>query len=222
MIGNASNNILSGGDGDDELNGGGGNNDRLIGGSGNDNYIIESSGITIVENANEGIDTVKSYASYTMAAHIENLVLLWEAKTAKGNDLDNRIIGNGLDNTLAGGIGNDYLDGGIGVDKLQGGVGNDTYVIDHLNDAITERASEGIDTVHSKISFELISNVENLILIGTDHINATGNSLVNNIKGNSGNNILNAGAGNDLLDGLEGNDQFIGGLGSDTVIYSMY
>ncbi|MBP6190248.1 MAG: calcium-binding protein [Acinetobacter sp.] len=221
LTGNASNNILSGGDGDDELYGGGGTKDQLIGGQGNDTYLIDNAGTKIIENANEGIDTVKSYASYTMAANIENLILLWEAKTAKGNDLDNRIIGNDLDNTLAGGLGNDYLDGGTGIDKLQGGAGNDTYIVDHIADNTVEASNDGIDTIHSTVSFTLLKNTENLTLLGAESINATGNTLNNILIGNSGVNILNGGAGNDILDGRGGDDQLTGGSGADTVIYQI-
>ncbi|MCJ8161995.1 hypothetical protein MKI85_10555 [Acinetobacter sp. A7.4] len=220
LIGNGANNNLYGGAGDDTFYSGGGSKVQMVGGLGNDIYYMES-GVTITENSNEGIDIVYSSTSYTLGVNIENLVLTGSAATGKGNTLDNRIIGNYINNTLTGGDGNDYLDGGTGSDKLQGGTGNDIYIVDNIGDSITERSGEGMDTVQSSVSFELGNYVENLTLLESENINATGNSLSNVLIGNSGQNVLNGGAGDDQLNGKEGNDQLIGGTGSDTAIYSL-
>lgn len=221
IIGNSAVNTLTGGAGDDYLDGGAGN-DKLLGGTGNDTYVIDSTGDTVTENANEGIDTVRSSVAYTLGNNIENLTLTGTtAISGTGNTLNNTIIGNSAVNTLTGGAGDDYLDGGAGNDKLLGGAGNDTYVVDSANDVITENANEGTDTVLSSVTLTLGSNLENLTLSGSAAINATGNTLNNILTGNSGVNVLNGGAGNDSLDGQAGNDQFTGGTGSDTVIYQL-
>lgn len=57
------------------------------------------------------------------------------------------------------------------------------------------------------LSFVNISNLENLILTGSESINGTGNELNNVITGNSGNNEI---------DGASGIDTLVGGLGDDT------
>ena len=97
-----------------------------------------------------------------------------------------------------------------------GGAGNDTYVVENPNSVVNETGGDGTDTVLSWVSFSLadpvhaVGAIENLKLIGSSSINATGNGLDNVITGNSGNNTLIGGAGADTLDG---------GGGSDTASY---
>lgn len=116
--------------------------------------------------------------------------------------------------SLSGGGGNDTLDGGAGVDTLAGGSGNDTYRVDTTGDRIVEAVDGGTDTVETTVSFTLnraiTANVENLVLLGSDNINGTGNALANRITGNSGNNVI---------EGMGGDDTLIGGFGNDFVSF---
>lgn len=83
-------------------------------------------------------------------------------------------------NVLTGNTGNNILNGGVGADTLIGGKGNDTYYVDHVSDKIVEYKNEGLDTVYSSVSYSIGSAfVDNMILTGTAHINATGNSVNN-------------------------------------------
>ncbi len=104
---------------------------------------------------------------------------------------------------------------GIGT-RLVGGTGNDTYVVDSTDDAITENASAGADTVRSSIAWTLGSNLENVVLTGTANINGIGNTLANELYGNSGNNVLTGNGGSDTLNGGAGTDTLVGGAGNDT------
>jgi Ca2+-binding RTX toxin-like protein len=58
--------------------------------------------------------------------------------------------------------------------------------------------------------------VENLTLLGTSTLSATGNTLDNVLTGNSGANTLTGGAGADTLIGGAGADSLVGGAGNDT------
>lgn len=191
--------ILRGADGADTLDGGAGNDD-MQGGAGDDVYVVNAAGDTAIDTLSGGTDTVRAYASHTLGAYIENLVLLAGA-AGTGNNLSNTITGNAAANTL---------DGGEGVDVLMGGLGDDTYIVDHTIEHVIEEAGGGTDTVRSSDTYWLFvdaANVENLTLTGSEDINGYGNALVNVITGNSGNNQLN---------GQGGVDTLIGGLGSDT------
>ena len=216
LLGNSAANTLSGGAGNDTLNGGLGA-DTLIGGMGDDNYVVDNVADTIVENMNEGVDSVSSTVSYALGDNLENLTLTGSAAVnATGNSLNNVLMGNAGANVLDGGVGNDTLNGGAGADTLLGGLGDDFYIVDNVGDVVTENAGDGLDTVSASIAYTLTANVENLALTGTGNLAGTGNSLNNRLTGNAGANTLNAGAGNDYLDGQAGNDTLVGGAGNDT------
>jgi Ca2+-binding RTX toxin-like protein len=190
----------------------------LVGGLGNDTYVV-GTGDTVVENLNEGTDTVQSSITYTLSPNLENLTLTGSsAIDGTGNELNNSITGNSASNILTGGLGNDTLNGSTGADTLIGGLGNDTYVVDNAGDVVTEALNEGTDTVQTSITYTLSSNVENLTLTGSSAINGTGNELDNVLTGNSGANTLTGGIGNDTLSGGTGADTLIGGLGNDTYV----
>ena len=209
LTGNSAINTLTGLAGNDWLDGGAGA-DKLIGGLGDDTYVVDNTGDTITENANEGIDTVRSILTWTLGANLENLVLVGAAAiNGTGNTLNNVLTGNAASNTL---------NGGTGTDTLLGGSGNDTYVVDNVGDVVTENASEGIDLVQSSATYTLSANVENLTLTGTTAISGTGNALDNVLTGNTANNTLTGGAGNDTINGGGGVDTMIGGTGNDTYV----
>ncbi len=205
--GNSQSNFLEGKSGNDILDGGAGI-DTMIGGIGDDIYYIDNSEDIIVEEVNEGIDTVISTYDYELAdKNLENLTLIDDAITGTGNDLDNILVGNRQNN---------ILNGGKGIDIMIGGNGDDVYYVDDIKDKVIEKADEGVDTIISTDNYDLTNtNVENLIL--TDNaITGIGNILNNSLKGNDQNNTLEGKSGNDILDGGKGIDIMIGGAGDDT------
>lgn len=242
LKGNGATNTLIGLDGDDYLDDGGGGGDRMVGGIGNDTYVITDGRSRIVENANEGIDTViiragYASASYSLGSHLENLIIESTYPVVSGNSLNNTITGNLGANTISGGggndvifgmagndkittgSGNDTIDGGEGADTMDGGNGNNVFVVDNVGDVVI--GGSGIDLVLSGVSYTASSRVENLTLTGSDNIHATGNALANALTGNSGNNTLIGLAGNDTLDGGDGNDWLSGGAGADILTGGM-
>ena len=181
ITGNAGNNTIDGGAGAD----------NMAGGAGDDSYLVDNTSDLVLEAASEGMDTLQSSITYTLAKNVENLVLI-----GTGNI-------NGIGNTL-----NNILTGNSGSNILRGGAGYDTYEIG-TGDTVIENPDAGTDTVQSSASYTLFTtNVEDLILTGTSTINATGNALDNNLTGNSAANIIIGGAGADVLAGLGGADTF--------------
>ena len=172
--GNTGTNILIGNVGANRLDGAAGA-DTMKGGAGDDTYIVDNVGDTIVENLNEGADTVISTVDYTLSANVENVTIpsgvggSWMMRVV-GNDLNNVITGNQYSNELIGLGGNDILDAGVhqsafgGIDTLAGGTGSDTYLVVNTRSRVIEQPDEGVDVVYTTASFALGANVENIFL----------------------------------------------------------
>jgi trimeric autotransporter adhesin len=206
--GNSQANELHGNSGNNLLDGRGGA-DTMFGGAGNDAYFVDDAGDVVIENANEGNDTVFSTAHLRLSANVENLVL------QGGADL--QAYGNSLNNLLQGNSGNNILDGDVGADVMLGGAGNDVYFVDNAGDLLIENANEGNDTVFSTAHFQLSANVETLVLQGNADLQGYGNSQANELHGNSGNNLLDGRGGADTMFGGAGNDAYFVDDGGDLV-----
>lgn len=176
LNGNGGNDTLIGGDGNDILNGNLGT-DILKGGAGDDTYFVNTRNDSVNEVLNQGIDTVKSTTTYTLTAHVENLILMETAKNGTGNAKANSLIGNDAANILnglaendilKGGLGNDVLIGGTGKDILTGGLGKDIFrlldklAVDTLTDfkAIddTIQLDGGIKSAFNKLSLGALAS----------------------------------------------------------------
>jgi hypothetical protein len=116
-----------------------------------------------------------------------------------------------------GGDGNDRLVGTGRADAFTGGRGDDTFIVNHVGDTVTEQADEGRDTVRAAVSFALSDHLETLVLTGAGVIDGTGNDRGNRIVGNEANNRLSGLGGRDRLDGQGGDDTLTGGTGNDTL-----
>ncbi len=244
LIGSDGNDFLSGGAGNDAIRDYGSGNDTLAGGTGDDHYSIVSAGDLVVENSNEGTDTVQTQVDYVLGANVENLILNFGAN-GTGNELNNLIQdGTGANNVIMGmggndtiyagsgddfidgGDGNDFIDGGAGNDSIRdygsgndtlaGGTGNDLYCVVSEGDFVVENAGEGIDTVETQINYVLGANVENLTL--NFGANGTGNELNNLIKDGTGaNNVIMGMGGDDTIYAGAGDDVIDGGDGNDFI-----
>src|SRR5262249_6603690 len=78
IIGNDAANNLSGGSGNDTIDGGAGA-DTMTGGPGDDTFVVDNPGDVTLESSGQGVDTVRSSISYTLADNVENLTLLGAA-----------------------------------------------------------------------------------------------------------------------------------------------
>lgn len=165
----------TGNDLDNVLTGNSGRN-ILTGGKGNDVYVV-GAGDTIVENADEGTDTIATSVTFSLSENVENLTLTGGAAiNGIGNDLNNILTGNAARNVLTGGRGDDIYNVTAG-------------------DLVVEAAGGGTDTVRSGVNWVLAAHVENLELTGAANINGTGNAENNDLSGNAGNNVLDGGLG---------------------------
>ncbi len=220
--GGAGSDLLDGGSGVDELRGGSGADfiyggtgaDGMWGDTGNDTFFVDNAQDKVFEDSGEGYDLIYTSVSYVLAAgeHIEGLRTSNDNGTASIN-----LTGNELANTLVGNAGANILNGRAGADRMSGLGGDDTYVVDHAGDTVSEVAGNGIDLVKSSVTYTLSANVEILSLEGRGAINGTGNDLANTLLGNGGSNILNGRAGADRMSGYGGNDTYIVDNAGDVV-----
>ena len=176
------------------------------------NTIFAGAGNNVL-NGGAGIDTASyAFASGAVTANLaltaaqatggsgSDTLLAFENLT--GSNFNDTLTGNAAANVLSGGAGNDVLNGAAGADLLVGGDGSDSYVIDNVGDVVSETnavvTSGGTDTVSSSLAaYTLGANVENLRLLATTAANGTGNALNNTLYAGAGNNILNGGDGID-------------------------
>jgi len=105
---------------------GGAGADTLIGGAGDDTYILAQQADMVIENDDEGLDTIRLVPGfvqreYFLQAHVENLIVgTFGVLFSNGNSLNNHIavtLGN-TEQTLRGLGGDDTLDGGYDVNGL--------------------------------------------------------------------------------------------------------
>lgn len=147
IVGNAGSNHILGGAGNDTIDGGAYGRDILEGGSGDDTYIVGPS-VTIIEEADAGVDTVQSMYFVTLSENVENLEIIGRGgASGTGNELANRITGNVGNNVLSGLGGNDTINGGNGKDVIIGGAGDDVLIGGPGGDYFEFRRGSGNDVI---------------------------------------------------------------------------
>ena len=186
--GNTVANVITGNSGNNTLDGGLGI-DTLSGGDGNDVYITDGAD-NLTEAANNGVDDVRSSATFSLAANFETLTL---TGTANING-----TGNSGNNTIAGNTGNNFLDGGAGIDTLQMTRPAVSNYLTSVNLTTGVALGNGTDTV---VNFE----------------NVRGTEMTDYITGDAGNNVIDGAGGHDEIFATLGVDTIIGGDGQDAV-----
>ena len=223
--------------------------DKLYGGKGNDFYIFDYYLNTpeIIENANEGIDTILGdLASYTLESNVENYVndrsFASSTVTITGNNLNNIIktSPSGWDsadeilNTISshakqeafyGLAGDDTLMGGAGNDILDGGTGVDVMWGGAGNDvyyvdSASDQTNEAISTTNTAdaTGTDLVySSVTRTLGNYLENLTLTGTTAING-TGNALANTLTGNSAANTLDGSSGADTLIGGDGNDIYV----
>lgn len=242
IVGTNSADVLTGSAGADQINalGGadsisaGGGNDFVLGGNGNDVFIATLLDGGDTYDGGVGSDTYNlsgmlaavtvdlgAGTSVSMESGSDLLIGIENVTGGAGADVLTGSVGN---NNLVGGAGNDTLRAGAaGTDVLSGGTGDDTYFVDRSSGVtVQEGAGEGNDTVISSVTLTLRANVENLLLVGSQAINGSGNASNNVLTGNAASNTLSGNGGNDrfVMIAGDGNDSLLGGAGTDTLDFS--
>ncbi|MFN7872020.1 MAG: calcium-binding protein, partial [Cyanobacteriota bacterium] len=240
LQGNAFNNVLNGGQGNDYVS-----------------YSSASGSVTIdlggFATGAAGFDTLIS---------IENAIGSDFADTIIGNSFNNVIASGGGNDFIVASLGSDTIEGGLGTDTVSysslagpislgafGVVTKSSGVTDQLNGVETIIATgSNQDTINLSLATApaavsttvnlagSLNNVQVNLGGGAPAINLTalqfenvigsgvadtitGNNLANNLSGNGGNDVIAGGSGNDTIAGGLGNDTLTGNADNDFFVF---
>ncbi|WP_260687716.1 calcium-binding protein [Pseudomonas sp. AO-1] len=245
--GNASDNVITGGIGNDTLYGGAGA-DQFIGGGGIDTAGYADSTVGVTLNFKTGVNSgIAAGDTYTGIERIlgsgfndtfiaDSRVFAFDggAGTADVVDYSTSVEAINVDiraNAVGlAGIGGDAQgDTLIGIEKVIGTAFNDTFNLDSATATFEGGAGDDVYVLNGSGGTvieqagggndEVRSNFGQIYLsANVERLTYTGNASFIG-WGNASDNIITGGAGNDLLYGGAGADQFIGGAGMDTASY---
>jgi Ca2+-binding RTX toxin-like protein len=191
IVGDESDETISGGDEADYVDGAGGD-DVVSGADGNDCVL-----------GGVGEDRVRGGAG-------DDLL-----EGGNGADL---LLGGGGDDEVEGGAGNDLIaSDGAGSDEYVGGSGVDTVSYAALGSALTIDLTAGTAEGAGMLA-DSLSSIENATGGGAaDRI--LGSGAANLLVGNGGGDRIDGGRGGDALDGGLGSDRLFGGKGADRFVF---
>ncbi len=248
LAGLGGNDVFYGSNYADSIDGGDGNDilqafysvdgmDALVGGAGDDVYYTFEQGDVVIENANNGFDTIYAQENTTLSNNIEQLILYAAATSGTGNNDNNNVFGNNSFNsltldggggddwligsnqsdTLQGGTGNDILQALDGANRLVGGSGDDQYYSTSSSDTIVETTGEGFDTLYVNYNVAALADHVDQLLIFGGATSGVGNGLNNVLYGNNNSvgTLLDGATGADVVYGSNFADTIVGGLGND-------
>ena len=175
---------LTGDAGDNAIEGGLGD-DTLIGGA---NTVL---GDTVsYEHASAGV-TVSLAIAIAQNTGVTGLDILSGFENLLGSAFNDVLTGDAGNNVINGGLGDDILIGSAGADTLIGGYGIDTvsYATSAAVTVTINGATSGGDAAG-----DTLTGIENLIGSAFDDV----------LTGDAGNNVIDGGLGNDTINGLAG------------------
>lgn len=193
FVGDAADDNVRGGDGNDMLNGGAGD-DKVIGGAGDD--VLAGGADANLLFGGDGNDVLTG---------------------GTGADI---LLGDAGDDVLSGGDGDDLLLGGAGADALDGGAGRDVADYRQSASAVTIDRTDGTGASNNGEAMgDTYAAIEVFKLTAyADRFDGTNENEV--VRAGAGNDILTGGIGYDLLFGEAGADRFAfaEGFGRDEVM----
>ena len=192
IIGDASDNTISGAGGVDSLMGGGQTGDWI-------SYRYATSGATVVFGANRAVAGGATVSGTDMDRFIGFQNVL-------GSGYADSLVLDLVDNTVQAAAGNDTIVGGLGNDSIDGGDGNDIASYAYVTDNSLFVLSDTVSTISIAANdVDRLVNVEGIIA-GSGNDTIVGNSLANLIRGGDGNDSFFVSRGNDTFDGGNGLD----------------
>ena len=194
-----------GGDGNDLLIGNAVDN-VLQGGAGNDTYVVQNAGDQVVELAGKGTDLIQTRCTYTLPDNVEN------GSIVVGTSIN--LVGNALANTLTAGAGANALDGKGGSDTASYATATAAVKVSLALAGTQDTGGSGLDSLTSIES--LVGSAYGDTLSGSGAANRLeGGTGADSLVGGGGADCLLGGVGNDSLAGGAGLDQLTGGAGRD-------
>jgi Ca2+-binding RTX toxin-like protein len=219
ITGDASDNELFGGGGNDVLKGGDGVDDgadTLDGEAGSDwvDYSDRTDPVSVdlTDNGAAGFpagDNIDGESGEGDAVNAENAALGTGDDTFIGNAFNNTVQPGGGQNVLSGGTGSDTIDYSVGYEagvtvNLAGGAASDD-AIDLFENVIGTTFADSITGDDSS----------NTLKARAGNDNVRGGAGDDTVKAGAGNDLVRGGTGDDDLWGQKGNDALNGGKGSD-------
>ena len=212
VVGDASDQSLTGSSGNDTLRGNGGE-DVIDGGDGVDTAVYTDK--TVAQGVRATLAGA-TFADVRIANTVEDRIR--NVENLLGGAGSDTFVGDLRANRLVGNAGNDILQGRGGKDTLEGGLGSDTasFAEKTATQSVRVTLAEGtfVNARVANVIEDRLRGIENLIG-GAGRDTFIGDKLANTLSGLGGNDRLDGKAGVDSLLGGAGNDLLIGGLGND-------
>ena len=217
LWGDTSDNILRGGDGNDDISGWAGTN-LLFGGEGDDHFygnIFPGNGAQNTMDGGIGVDTIY-YRAQSVNVNFETGIgsdgangdTYINIENARGTIYDDYFTGkDGVNNLLNGNDGNDTFYTSTGENFYYGGRGLDKVDYSGSSSAVDIRLYNN-NGYGGDAQGDSYNGIENLV----------GSNFDDRLRGNLAENTLEGGDGNDYLHGYSGRDTIIGGASNDVLV----
>jgi serralysin len=200
LIGNASDNVLTGGTGNDSIDGNAGTDTLVINAARSGATVNDLGGGVYEVVTSDGTDRFTNVEFFQFTDGTVDLATLLSEEPGGGSGgPGDTITGTGQNDSLTGTAGDDLLSGLGGYDTLLGQGGNDVLYGGDRRDRLM--GGDGDDTLHGELGADW--------LYGED-----GND---SLLGGDSQDFLYGGAGDDTLDAGEAADRVYGGTGHDLI-----